>query len=478
MEKKRIKGLHAANIFLPTILITGIINLLIIISTVLTNIRSTDLTEVTNESTFCSNNLSSITVHSSKLADTIVTYVYTPVIPTGPSSYIINDEPISQYVDELTNEDRNPDVILENLTRYKKRLSGIKIDDEQNAYELINDVIIKLKYLLQEQARALTILSTKYEVPSYVLEAIDSYTLTSDEQAFVDSHDADEVKDYIFESVLFKKEYSLQKRDLNLDTNELIFAINKAYKNEQASLSHHLKVLRICLWILLTLTLIITILFFVILYRLLIKPIIGFSKKINNNERLNDETIMYETNLLASSYNELLDRHHNFEAELRVVAEIDSLTGLPNRHSYNEYLKQPHDNEDSVCVFLFDINNLKYVNDTFGHSKGDELIKNASQCLKECFLNTSGNNCYRIGGDEFVAILESINENDIKEYVQKFLNYQRDHDISIAYGYSYTKNISKNDIEKLVITADKRMYRNKKETYKQNNKNDLILKTE
>lgn len=477
MNDKKIKGFNAAKIFLPLLFATTLVNILIIISTISLNFKSKDLTKLSNDSSKCSNSLSSITAHSSKLADTVVTYIYTPIIPTGPDSYTINNEPINQYVSEINDLDKSPDSILNDLNEYKYILSKISVNDD-NAYSLVNIVIDNMKHLLSEQARAITILSKKVEVPEYALEAIGNYTLTNEELEYVNSHTIDEVKDYIFTNVLFDKDYSLKKRDLNIYTNNLMSAINEHYNSDQNHLSNQIRILRICLWILLTLILIITAIFFALLYKLIIRPIITFSKKINNNEKLDDNNIMYETNLLATSYNDLLDRHYEFEEKLRMVAEIDSLTGLPNRYCYKEFLNKPHEAENSLCVFLFDINNLKYVNDTLGHKKGDELIINASRCLKECFLNSSGNNCYRIGGDEFVAMIENITENDIKEYIQKFIEYQQKYDVSIAYGYSYTKNISKSDIEKLVINADKKMYRNKKETYQQNNKNDLILKSE
>ena len=114
----------------------------------------------------------------------------------------------------------------------------------------------------------------------------------------------------------------------------------------------------------------------------------------------------------------------------------------------------------------FDINNLKYVNDSFGHDKGDELIKNASECIKNVFLDENRKNCYRIGGDEFVAVLENIYEEDIEKYISKFRVQQEVKNVSIAVGYSYAKHINEIGYEKLFIDADQKMYENKNEMKK------------
>ena len=67
---------------------------------------------------------------------------------------------------------------------------------------------------------------------------------------------------------------------------------------------------------------------------------IKFAKRIDDNDRLEKISRLYETNRLVDAYNSLLDRHNEFEKKLRDVAEIDSLTNLPNRYCYNEFLRK------------------------------------------------------------------------------------------------------------------------------------------
>ena len=91
--------------------------------------------------------------------------------------------------------------------------------------------------------------------------------------------------------------------------------------------------------------------------------------------------------------NELLSR----------LAYHDGLTDLLNRTSYIEKVKELEDDETPyMLIAIYDVNNLKKVNDTMGHQKGDEMIKRVADVMSAS-LGKYGQ-CYRIGGDEFVFI--------------------------------------------------------------------------
>lgn len=444
-DKDKVNGIRALYIFFPTMVITGIIHVLIIICTILINIYSIRMAEETNESSDCINNISSILSHTSKLSDTVTTFVYTPEIQIGRDTYKLNEEPLGIYVSEITFEARDPKVISENLKKHT-------IDTESMEY--INDSLNKLEYVINAQAHAIRLIASKINIPSELLNAIPEYTLTDEELALTKN----EVKLKARE-IIFDKEYSFAKRDIANDINLAQASVVSAYNLSKDSLSFHLTNLRICLWIMIITIIVITIVFFIVIIKLLVLPIISFSKKINDNERLDCEKGMYEANILAYSYNRLLDRHNQFEDELREVAECDSLTGLPNRYSYNEFLKKEIPDGQKACVFMLDINNLKYENDTHGHDKGDELIKNASLCIKEAFGESSY--CFRTGGDEFVVILNNVERDEISNIKKHFIETEKKYNVSVAIGYSYSDNVKEIGYEKLVIEADSMMYKNK-----------------
>ncbi|MCX7709317.1 MAG: bifunctional diguanylate cyclase/phosphodiesterase [Clostridia bacterium] len=96
------------------------------------------------------------------------------------------------------------------------------------------------------------------------------------------------------------------------------------------------------------------------------------------------------------------------EAKLQHLAFFDQLTGLMNRISLKERLQKliQHNHAEKLALILIDIDNFKYVNDTMGHSFGDQLIVRISEKLEAI----AGEDCtvYRQGGDEFIVLLESL----------------------------------------------------------------------
>lgn len=95
------------------------------------------------------------------------------------------------------------------------------------------------------------------------------------------------------------------------------------------------------------------------------------------------------------------------ELKLREQASHDSLTGLLNRRAgeieLDLLLMQSSENNAPFCVLMTDIDNFKTVNDTFGHAKGDEIIKAVALTLEQETRKTD--KCIRWGGEEFIVLL-------------------------------------------------------------------------
>lgn len=150
----------------------------------------------------------------------------------------------------------------------------------------------------------------------------------------------------------------------------------------------------------------------------------------------------------------------------------DPLTNVNNRRAYEDKEKHLQSEIDSVTDFdfaiaMFDINNLKIVNDSMGHDAGDAYIVRACHLISDTFKNSP---IYRIGGDEFVAVLTGTdydNYPELLEVLNKHLSpYTRELPIpqdyiSIACGIAvYNKN-EDNSVQNIVKRADEAMYENK-----------------
>ncbi len=95
---------------------------------------------------------------------------------------------------------------------------------------------------------------------------------------------------------------------------------------------------------------------------------------------------------------------------LRSLAFYDSLTGLPNRNLFHDRLSlamaTARRTRDGFALLCIDIDHFKLVNDSFGHDAGDELLRQIAARMRASLRNTD--TLARMGGDEFVAILEQI----------------------------------------------------------------------
>ncbi len=175
---------------------------------------------------------------------------------------------------------------------------------------------------------------------------------------------------------------------------------------------------------------------------LIITMVMDFADEMSNKVRQSSEIELYEQ-----------------------MANSDFLTGLANRRQC-ELVFDEIDQEDSdYAVIAFDLNNLKTVNDKYGHTAGDKLLKEFADILKTVFdsVATVG----RTGGDEFLVIIRHADILNLDQMLARldekidFLNKRkRDYNISAARGVC-TKKDNKKNVRLAYRTADQRMYENK-----------------
>lgn len=163
--------------------------------------------------------------------------------------------------------------------------------------------------------------------------------------------------------------------------------------------------------------------------------------------------------------NEQYEKILDSEKELKYLSYHDSLTQLFNRTYINQIMCESK-KHNKTCVFMFDIDKLKYVNDNFGHMEGDKLIKSLATVLRQSFRDNDI--LARIGGDEFVAILyDEINPEVIKQRIIDLINNLNNENtdekhLTLSVSIGYAKSEQGNEtIENLMKIADDLMYQDK-----------------
>lgn len=140
------------------------------------------------------------------------------------------------------------------------------------------------------------------------------------------------------------------------------------------------------------------------------------------------------------------------------------MTGLGNRTAFLQDKKVAEKDQGEIAYIMIDANNLKKINDSQGHQKGDELLLQVSHSIREAVQENG--NCYRIGGDEFVVCLSRCTEEKVRQCAEQIGEEIRKADrlteieVSAAVGYAWT-DWTDRDLDALLQRADEKMYKNK-----------------
>ncbi len=171
-----------------------------------------------------------------------------------------------------------------------------------------------------------------------------------------------------------------------------------------------------------------------------------------------------------------------FEEKLMYLSYHDQLTGLYNRRFFEEELIRLDTNRNlPITIAMGDVNGLKLINDSFGHLKGDQLLKRVAFAM--CKACREDDIVTRLGGDEFAVILPKTSEKDAEKIVSRIIDLTGNEkieglNISISFGFQ-TKNTGNEDINMQMKEAEEKMYRHKiNESSSMRNKTiELIMNT-
>ena len=176
---------------------------------------------------------------------------------------------------------------------------------------------------------------------------------------------------------------------------------------------------------------------------------------------------------------------HDIQAILQVYmnyahdqAYTDSMTGVRNTTAYLEKVKEIgeriNDGTAAFAVAVFDVNGLKKTNDNYGHECGDRIIIDSSRLIGKVFRDTP---IYRIGGDEFIVLLEATKEDELEakfrgldEWIERFNAMEKQYAMTLSVsrgGAVYRPGVDA-DFKEVFRRADENMYANKEEYYRKN----------
>lgn len=158
-----------------------------------------------------------------------------------------------------------------------------------------------------------------------------------------------------------------------------------------------------------------------------------------------------------------IQNRKEMEKKLEELSFYDSLTMLHNRNYYNMQEKKLNESyNSSVGIIICDLDNLKVINDSLGHTYGDKLLINFGNLLKNEFNTNTV--ITRFGGDEFVILIENTSEDIVKKKyfelqhsIKEFNKVNQSMGIEVSIGWAFSK-ISIGVMNKVFKMADEMMY--------------------
>ena len=212
-----------------------------------------------------------------------------------------------------------------------------------------------------------------------------------------------------------------------------------------------------------------------------LKKLTDAAIKLSNGDYSVDivDSKMYEMQLLSNAFENMTARLREREELLRITANRDSLTSLRNTTAYTAWVakfeKEMEGKIPEYGIVVFDLNNLKITNDKYGHEVGNKLIVTSAKIISEVFKRSP---VFRIGGDEFVVILQN---NDYENRESLFMQFDsecastfiKEGDVKIpihiACGVAYFDSSKDMNFAEVFKRADEAMYENKRKTKSANN---------
>ncbi len=160
---------------------------------------------------------------------------------------------------------------------------------------------------------------------------------------------------------------------------------------------------------------------------------------------------------------QLIIKSFMVKEELIHKANYDELTKIFNRRYFNEIMKNEI-KEGNKTLVLIDIDNFKAINDIYGHSTGDFILRVFANLIKR-YLGDK-DLFFRFGGDEFIVLFNDLDDKSVisfMENIRQKINKDKIKGINIdfSYGISKLKNYNMTNYEDIINLADKNMYINK-----------------
>lgn len=317
---------------------------------------------------------------------------------------------INNYVDNATEESmRQYYTVIDNKLREKEIKKAEKYNVDCTA---LREALKLSDELAERETHAFKLISMANETLETAPIQVKNYVLPQDEEAL-----SAKEKETLAKRLIHGSAYNIYKRaiyqKIDVFQKEILAKTEEDLMNENKSVARCLRYLRfIALF-----GVFMVIHMSVVLYRK-VTVVLGKYIRAMSENRYVEESGTQELKYLGRVFNSGLALQNERQEELRLEAEVDTLTRAASRRATESFMQKKLQQKELSGAFVFvDADNFKAVNDTYGHNIGDALLK---QLVQE-MMKTFGVKDFigRIGGDEFAVWLEGVTPENVKAICSK-----------------------------------------------------------
>lgn len=300
------------------------------------------------------------------------------------------------------------------VQRREKALDSLKNNEMgTGSAESLNKALKASNDLMEREIRAMKLIcvangyeNMPEEVKDYVLN-IEDMSLSNDEKI-------NKARTLVFDEG-YESAKEVIRTHLGHYTDSIIGVLDERQSLLEYNMNKALSYQRILIIILFVMNVIT----FIAITVLIIRPLSIHIKHIKEDNLLNI-TGSYEFKYLALTYNDIYEINKANKLALEDKAKHDPLTGLLNRGGYDDLKNILKDSTSPLAFVIFDVDKFKDINDTYGHEKGDEVLKEVGSLLQTTFR--ASDYAIRLGGDEFALVMMDMRRRNIDALKEK-LNY-------------------------------------------------------
>lgn len=327
--------------------------------------------------------------------------------------YAVEMDPV--YVEDYFTEvydTRSRERALEELEKYEIR---------DSAYGYLQSALDNSNRLMEREIYAMKLIAIAKGQDMSAFPDVENAQLKDSDRELSAEEMIDEARNMVFGSA-----YQDTKRLIESNISYFLNSVKEDTRAEQQSSVRDLERIMLQQQILISILFVETILTFVLILCLIVKPLHIYVNNIKEEKRL-DIVGAYEFKYLALTYNDIYELNaanelmlRNQAENLRHQAEHDPLTGIYNRGAFDEWKALLKAKASPMALLIIDVDKFKLVNDGYGHEMGDKVLKKVASLLVEAFRETDI--CARIGGDEFAVIVANVTKEMKNAIYEKIKN--------------------------------------------------------